>query len=115
MNIPKGPILVVEDMPQIRGLLEVTLRFEGYPVVSARDGVFPVDRAHTRVDVHREVPVRARGTRLPFRRQHAGKHKSAARERGHARRSDARTRVPNGRVYCEPGLFRETLAAAPGV
>ena len=38
MNIPKGPILVVEDMPQIRGLLEVTLRFEGYPVVSARDG-----------------------------------------------------------------------------
>ncbi len=38
MNIPKGPILVVEDMPQIRGLLEVTLRFEGYPVVSAKDG-----------------------------------------------------------------------------
>lgn len=38
MNIPQGPILVVEDMPQIRGLLEVTLRFEGYPVLSASDG-----------------------------------------------------------------------------
>jgi len=38
MNIPKGPILVVEDMPQIRGLLEVTLRFEGYPVESASNG-----------------------------------------------------------------------------
>ena len=38
MNIPHGPILVVEDMPQIRGLLEVTLRFEGYPVESASNG-----------------------------------------------------------------------------
>ena len=38
MNIPQGPILVVEDMPQIRGLLEVTLRFEGYPVESASNG-----------------------------------------------------------------------------
>jgi CheY-like chemotaxis protein len=38
MNLPKGSILVVEDMPQIRGLLEVTLRFEGYPVESASNG-----------------------------------------------------------------------------
>ncbi|MDH5605423.1 MAG: response regulator [Anaerolineae bacterium] len=38
MNIPKGSILVVEDMPHIRGLLEATLRFEGYPVESAEDG-----------------------------------------------------------------------------
>jgi CheY-like chemotaxis protein len=38
MNIPKGPILVVEDVPAIRGLLEVTLRFEGYPVESAANG-----------------------------------------------------------------------------
>lgn len=43
MTIPKGPILVVEDMPQIRGLLEVTLRFEGYPVVSASDGLEALD------------------------------------------------------------------------
>jgi len=38
MNIPKGPILIVEDMPQIRQLLEFTLQFEGYPVESARNG-----------------------------------------------------------------------------
>jgi CheY-like chemotaxis protein len=38
MNIPQGPILVVEDMPQIRQLLEFTLQFEGYPVESARNG-----------------------------------------------------------------------------
>lgn len=38
MKLPEGSILVVEDMPQIRGLLEVTLRFEGYPVESASNG-----------------------------------------------------------------------------
>lgn len=38
MNIPYGPILVVEDNPNVRELLEVTLRFKGYPVVSARNG-----------------------------------------------------------------------------
>ena len=38
MNIPHGPILVVEDIKHIRELLEVTLRFEGYPVVSASNG-----------------------------------------------------------------------------
>ena len=35
MTISEGSILVVEDMSQIRGLLAVTLRFEGYPVTSA--------------------------------------------------------------------------------
>ncbi len=38
MNIPYGPILVVEDIPNILDLLEVTLRFKGYPVVTARNG-----------------------------------------------------------------------------
>ena len=38
MTIAEGSILVVEDMSQIRGLLEVTLRFEGYPVASASNG-----------------------------------------------------------------------------
>jgi CheY-like chemotaxis protein len=38
MNIPYGPILVVEDNENVRELLEVTLRFKGYPVVSARNG-----------------------------------------------------------------------------
>jgi len=38
MNIPSGPILVVEDVPNVLELLEVTLRFKGYPVVTARNG-----------------------------------------------------------------------------
>jgi len=38
MNIPYGPILVVEDVPNILELLTVTLEFKGYPVVSATNG-----------------------------------------------------------------------------
>lgn len=38
MNIPYGPLLVVEDTPNVLELLEVTLRFKGYPVISARNG-----------------------------------------------------------------------------
>jgi CheY-like chemotaxis protein len=38
MNVPIGPILVVEDMPNVLELLEVTLRFKGYPVITARNG-----------------------------------------------------------------------------
>lgn len=38
MNIPYGPILVVEDTPNVLDLLDVTLRFKGYPVVTARNG-----------------------------------------------------------------------------
>ena len=38
MNIPFGPILVVEDIPNVRDLLAVTLRFKGYPVVTANNG-----------------------------------------------------------------------------
>lgn len=38
MNIPYGPILVVEDVPNILELLAVTLRFKGYPVVTAVNG-----------------------------------------------------------------------------
>lgn len=38
MNIPYGPILVVEDIPNIRDLLSVTLRFKGYPVITAQNG-----------------------------------------------------------------------------
>ncbi len=39
MNTPYGPLLVVEDVPNILELLTVTLRFKGYPVVTARNGV----------------------------------------------------------------------------
>jgi CheY-like chemotaxis protein len=38
MNIPSGPILIVEDIPNVQELLEITLRFKGYPVVTASDG-----------------------------------------------------------------------------
>jgi CheY-like chemotaxis protein len=38
MSIPYGPLLVVEDVPNVMELLEVTLRFKGYPVVTARNG-----------------------------------------------------------------------------
>jgi CheY-like chemotaxis protein len=38
MMIPHGPLLVVEDVPNILELLDVTLRFKGYPVVTARNG-----------------------------------------------------------------------------
>jgi CheY-like chemotaxis protein len=38
MSIPYGPILVVEDTPNVLELLDVTLRFKGYPVVTARNG-----------------------------------------------------------------------------
>lgn len=38
MNIPQGPLLVVEDVPNIRDLLQYTLKFKGYPVVTARNG-----------------------------------------------------------------------------
>jgi len=43
MNIPYGPILVVEDVPNVLELLEVTLRFKGYPVVTARNGQEALD------------------------------------------------------------------------
>src|SRR5512136_802734 len=38
MTIPMGPLLVVEDIPNVLELLEVTLRFKGYPVITARNG-----------------------------------------------------------------------------
>lgn len=38
MNETYGPILVVEDVPNILDLLEITLKFRGYKVVTARDG-----------------------------------------------------------------------------
>jgi len=38
MSIPYGPILVVEDIPNILQLLEVTLKFKGYPVITAANG-----------------------------------------------------------------------------
>lgn len=38
MNQRQGPILIVEDIPHILELLEVTLKFKGYDVITARNG-----------------------------------------------------------------------------
>ncbi len=38
MSLSSGPILIVEDIPNVLELLEVTLTFKGYPVVTARNG-----------------------------------------------------------------------------
>lgn len=38
MNAAQGPLLIVEDIPNILELLEVTLRFKGYQVITARNG-----------------------------------------------------------------------------
>jgi len=43
MNIPYGPILVVEDIKNVADLLEITLRFKGYPVITAKDGQEALD------------------------------------------------------------------------
>lgn len=45
MSIPYGPILVVEDIPHILQLLEVTLKFKGYPVVTATNGQEALEQA----------------------------------------------------------------------
>ena len=44
MSIPYGPILVVEDVLHILHLLEVTLRFKGYPVITAINGEDALER-----------------------------------------------------------------------
>jgi DNA-binding response OmpR family regulator len=38
MKEPTGPILIVEDIPHILELLEITLKFKGYDVITARNG-----------------------------------------------------------------------------
>jgi CheY-like chemotaxis protein len=39
----RGPLLVVEDIPTVLELLEVTLRFQGYEVISAHNGQEALD------------------------------------------------------------------------
>jgi CheY-like chemotaxis protein len=43
MTQPEATILIVEDMPQIRTMLEVTLRFEGFTVQTASNGQEALD------------------------------------------------------------------------
>jgi CheY-like chemotaxis protein len=47
MNISSGPILVVEDVPNVLELLEVTLRFKGYTVVTAHNGQEALEKVGT--------------------------------------------------------------------
>jgi CheY-like chemotaxis protein len=47
MTNTRGPILVVEDIPNVLELLEVTLRFQGYEVISARNGEEALKRLET--------------------------------------------------------------------
>jgi CheY-like chemotaxis protein len=44
MNQTANAILIVEDVPHIRELLEVTLQFKGYSVVSAQNGEEALER-----------------------------------------------------------------------
>jgi len=43
MSNKRGPLLVVEDIPNVLELLEVTLRFQGYEVISAQNGKEALD------------------------------------------------------------------------
>ena len=43
MNNSYGPILIVEDVPNVLELLEVTLKFKGYAVLVARNGEEALD------------------------------------------------------------------------
>lgn len=43
MDTSKGYLLVVEDIPDILNLLDTTLKFKGYQVVTARDGQEALD------------------------------------------------------------------------
>lgn len=43
MTSKRGPLLVVEDIPNVLDLLEVTLRFQGYQVLTAKNGQEALD------------------------------------------------------------------------
>ena len=47
MSNTRGPLLVVEDIPNVLELLEVTLRFQGYEVISAHNGQEALDILET--------------------------------------------------------------------
>jgi CheY-like chemotaxis protein len=44
MNNPTGPVMVVDDTPNVLELLETTLRFKGYTVISATNGQDALDK-----------------------------------------------------------------------
>jgi DNA-binding response OmpR family regulator len=48
-----APILIVEDIPYLLELMEVTLKYKGYPVITARDG----DQALSLIAVERPALI----------------------------------------------------------
>jgi len=48
MNPTAGPLLIVEDVPNILDFLEVTLKFKGYEVMKARNGQEALDAIQTK-------------------------------------------------------------------
>lgn len=53
LGMDTGPILIVEDIPYLLELMEVTLKYKGYPVVTARDG----DEALTMISLEKPALV----------------------------------------------------------
>ncbi|MEE9216635.1 MAG: response regulator, partial [Anaerolineales bacterium] len=53
LGMNTGPILIVEDIPYLLELMEVTLKYKGYPVVTARDG----DEALTLISLEKPALV----------------------------------------------------------
>ncbi len=51
MNVPRGPLLIVEDTADTLNLLRVTLEFKGYRVITARNGREALEA------VQRELPA----------------------------------------------------------
>jgi CheY-like chemotaxis protein len=48
MNPTAGPLLIVEDVPNILDFLEVTLKFKGYEVMKARNGQEALEAIQTK-------------------------------------------------------------------
>jgi len=48
MNLTAGPLLIVEDVPNILDFLEVTLKFKGYEVMKARNGQEALEAIQTK-------------------------------------------------------------------
>lgn len=68
MNVQYGPQLVEEDIPNILDFLELTLRFKGYPVVTATNGqeaLEHIEREHPAVVITDILMPKMEGFALP--------------------------------------------------
>ena len=70
MSIPFGPILVAEGVSNVLELLEVPLRFKGYPVITARKGQEALEQ------IQLEHPARViAGIQMPKMNRYALAHR----------------------------------------